>query len=220
MSETVSSAVLERLPPTRKPGWKTHRVMDQVSIYLPILLMGLMAMASYWLLRLTPSTTEAPPERAVTHEPDYVMRRFSIKTFRPDGGLKSEIFGSEARHHPDTDSTEIDQARIRSIDERGMLTTATARRVISNGAQTEFVLEGDAVVVREGGRTPDGVVVARMEFRGELLRVYTQPQRLVSDQPVTLLRGNDQLRADSLDYQGDEGIALFKGRVKGLLSTR
>lgn len=220
MGQAAPSPALERLPPVRRPGWRTHRIMDQVSIYLPILLMGLMAMASYWLLRVTPSTPEAAPERAVTHEPDYVMRRFSIKTFHPSGELKSEIFGSEARHHPDTDTTEIDQARIRSIDERGLLTTATARLVISNGAQTEFVLEGDAVVVREGGRKPDGAAISRMEFQGELLRVYTQPQRLVSDQPVTLLRGNDRLRADSLDYQGDEGVALFKGRVKGLLSTR
>jgi lipopolysaccharide export system protein LptC len=220
VSQSASSSALERLPPARRPGWRTHRIMDQVSIYLPILLMGLMAMASYWLLRITPSTPDAAPERAVTHEPDYVMRRFSIKTFHPNGELRSEIFGSEARHHPDTDTTEIDQARIRSIDERGLLTTATARLVISNGAQTEFVLEGDAVVVREGGRTPDGAAIPRMEFQGERLRVYTQPQRLVSDQPVTLLRGNDRLRADSLDYQGDEGVALFKGRVKGLLSTR
>jgi lipopolysaccharide export system protein LptC len=194
--------------------------MDQVSIYLPILLMGLMALASYWLLRVTPSATEAPPERAATHEPDYVMRRFSIKTFHPGGELKSEIFGSEARHHPDTDSIEIDQARIRSINERGLLTIATARRAISNGAQTEFMLEGDAVVTREGGRTSDGAVVPRMEFRSDLLHVYTEPQRLVSDQPVTLLRGNDRLRADTLDYRGDEGIALFKGRVKGVLSPR
>jgi lipopolysaccharide export system protein LptC len=84
------------------------------------------------------------------------MRRFSVKVFDADGALTSEIYGAEARHRPDTDMVEIDQARIRSVQAGSLLTTATAQRVTSNGAQTEFVLEGDAVVVREAGRTADG----------------------------------------------------------------
>jgi lipopolysaccharide export system protein LptC len=195
-------------------------VLDQLSIYLPVLLMGLLAMASYWLLRATPDApTDAAPV-PVTSEPDYFMRRFSVKVFDPNGTLKSEVFGTEARHRPDSDAMEVDQARIRSIGDDGLLTTATARRVISNGEQTEFVLEGDAVVVREAGRAADGSTLPRLEFRGDLLRVYTDPQRLVSERPVTLLRGNDRLQADSLDYQVDDSLALFRGRVKVQLVPR
>lgn len=204
----------------RAAAWRPRRIWDQVSIYLPVLLMALLAAASYWLLRLTPEAVEPAPQRPVTHEPDYFMRRFSVKVFDEGGALKTEVYGAEARHHPDTDSTEIDQARIRSVDPNGLLTTATAQRVISNSAQTEFVLQGDAVVVREGGRGTDGAPVPRMEFRGEVLQVFTDPQRLVSDRPVTLLRGNDQINADSLDYVGDDHVALLKGRVKARLAPR
>ncbi len=201
---------------TRRP----RRLWDQVSIYLPVLLMGLIALASYWLLRATPEAALPTPDRPVTHEPDYFMRRFSVKVFDADGTLKSEIYGAEARHHPDTDTVEIDQARIRSLQAGGLLTTATAQRVTSNGAQTEFVLQGDAVVVREAGQTTDGSVLPRLEFRGELLHVFTQPQRLWSDRPVTVVRGGDRIQADALDYQGDDRVVLFKGRVKARLSPR
>lgn len=182
--------------------------------------MGLMALASYWLLRATPDAVLPSVARPVTHEPDYFMRRFSVKVFDADGALTSEIYGAEARHRPDTDMVEIDQARIRSVQAGSLLTTATAQRVTSNGAQTEFVLEGDAVVVREAGRTADGSVLPRLEFRGELLQVFMEPQRLLSDRPVTVVRGNDRINADSLDYQGDERVVVFKGRVKAQLSPR
>jgi lipopolysaccharide export system protein LptC len=216
----VSGPALHLAAGPRAAAWRPRRIWDQVSIYLPVLLMALLAAASYWLLRLTPEAIEPAPQRPVTHEPDYFMRRFSVKVFDEGGALKTEVYGAEARHHPDTDSTEIDQARIRSVDPNGLLTTATAQRVISNSAQTEFVLQGDAVVVREGGRGADGAPVPRMEFRGEVLQVFTDPQRLVSDRPVTLLRGNDQINADSLDYVGDDHVALLKGRVKARLAPR
>lgn len=209
---TVASPSLRRVTP--------RQLWDQVSIYLPVLLMGLLALASYWLLRATPEAMAPAAERPVTHEPDYFMHRFSIKVFDASGTLKTEVFGAQARHHPDTDSTEIDQARIRSIRPDGLLTTATAQRVTSNSAQTEFVLQGDAVVVREGGRNADGTTAPKLTFHGEELRVFMEPQRLVSDHPVTLVRGNDRLNADTLDYKGHERVAVFKGRVKAELSPR
>lgn len=211
----LSPATAGRAAPRR-----SARVWDRVSIYLPVLLMGLMALASYWLLRATPGPDLPRAERPVSHEPDYFMRRFSVKVFDANGELTNEIFGAEARHHPDTDSVEIDQARIRSVQPGGLLTTATAQRVTSNGAQTEFVLEGDAVVVREAGRKADGTPLPRLEFRGELLRVSTQTQRLQSDRPVSLVHGNSRIQADSLDYTGTDQVLLFQGRVKAQLASR
>ena len=193
---------------------------DQLSIYLPVLLMGLLALASYWLLRATPAPLEPEPERPPTHEPDYLMRRFAVKVFDASGALKSEVYGAEARHHPDTDTTEIDQARIRSLGPDGRVTTATAQRIISNAGQTEFTLDGDAVVVREPAPSGGAAAAPRMEFRGEYLQVFTDPERVISDRPVVLVRGNDRLTADSLDYRGDERAAVLKGRVRATLAPR
>ena len=212
MPAPPASASVAR-PPARR--WA-----DQLTVYLPVLLMGLLALASYWLLRATPPPPEPAVARAVTSEPDYFMRRFSVRVFDVNGMLINEVFGSEARHRPDTDTLEVDQARIRLVSDDGVVTTASARSVVSNGARTEFVLEGDAVVVREGRTLANGSPAPRLEFRGDQLRVFTDPQRLVSEQPVTVLRGNDKLQSDTLDYVGADQVALMRGRVKVRLSPR
>ena len=40
----------------------------------------------------------------------------------------------------------------------------------------------------------------RLEFRSEFLHAYTHTERVRSDKPVTLTRGNDRFTADSMDY--------------------
>jgi lipopolysaccharide export system protein LptC len=210
---------LDRHAPTtprpRAPWW------DRLSIYLPIMLMGLLALASYWLLRATPEAPDAQPDQAVTGDPDYYMRNFSVKSFDPSGKIRSEVVGAEARHYPDNDRVEIDEARIRNLAETGAVMTAVAQRVTTNADNTIFVLEGDAVVVREGGRNAKGDVLPRLEFRGDFLRVELEPvERVSSHLPVEVLRNTDRITALTLDYRGDERVADFQGRVRVQLNPR
>ena len=125
------------------------RIWGMFSIYLPILLMGLLALGTYWLVRNAPKPLEQPQERAVSHEPDYFMRDFSIKSFDANGRLQSEIKGDQLRHFLDTDTLEIDNARMRSVNAEGRVTVATAKRALSNADGSEVQLFGNAVVTRE-----------------------------------------------------------------------
>ena len=213
--DTVDLTEPAARPPRRKP-----KLWDRLAIYLPVLLMGLLALASYWLLRATPAPEEPEVARAVSGEPDYFMRGFSVKAFDLDGSLKSEVVGDEARHHPDDDRIEIDNARIRNIDPEGRPTVASAKLVTTNADNSQFILQGNAVVVREAAVGPNGEALPRLEFQGEYLKVFLDPERVISDQPVVLLRGGDRLVADTLDYRGDAGVADFKGRVKARLVPR
>ena len=194
------------------------RAWDQLSVYLPVLLMMLLALASYWLLRLTPEPPKPAPERPVTHEPDYYMRRFSVKIFAANGALSSEMYGTQAHHFPDTDTVVIDNARVRSFNANKQLSTATANQVIANGAGTEFELKGDAIVVRQSGFSPSGKRVSRMEFHGEHLKVSTTPEVVTSDVPVLLVRDADQITGDTLDYRGDATqVVEITGNVRAKL---
>jgi lipopolysaccharide export system protein LptC len=195
-----------------RAGW------DRIAVYLPIILMGLMALGTYWLARNTPMAAPAEPKRPATHEPDYFMRRFSVKTFDAAGRLRSEVYGTEARHHPDTDTLEIDQPRIRSFDARGRLTVATARLALSNADASEVQLFGDAVVTRAATTGPDGKPQPRLEFRGEFLDAFLDTERVKSNKPVELLRGDDRFTADSMDFDNSEQVLELRGRVRGRLT--
>lgn len=190
---------------------------NRLSIYLPILLMGVLALGSYWLVRNTPIFSSGDVAAPVTHEADYFMRDFSVKNFDALGHLKSEVFGSEAHHFPDTDTVEINQVRIRSVNPQGLVTVSTADRGLSNGDGSEVQLFGNAVVVRQAVVDKGVVVQPKMEFRGDFLHAYLATERVRSNKPVTLVRGADTFTADSMDYNNLDRLMQLDGRVKGIL---
>ena len=197
-------------------AWRwTRTTWDRIAIYLPVILMGVMALGTYWLARNTPTFFGgSDAHRPVTHDPDYFMRDFAVRTFDATGRLHSEVFGAEARHYPDTDTLEIDQPRIRSYDEQGNVTVSTAKSGISNGDGSEVELIGNAAVVRE---PLAGTDVPRMEFHGEFLHGFMNTERVTSNKPVTLIRGNDRFVGDQMEYDNLNRVLVLRGRVHGTI---
>ncbi|MFN3569408.1 MAG: LPS export ABC transporter periplasmic protein LptC [Polaromonas sp.] len=206
-------------------GWRrtldrVSRVWERTAIYIPVLLMGLLALGTYWLVRNTPEALPAEGQRAVSSEPDYYMRKFGIKTFDEAGQLKSDVTGIEVRHYPDTDTLEIDKALIRSYSIEGRLTTSTGDRALTNGDGSEVQLIGNARVVRDASVGPDGKELQRLEFRGEFLHVFVNEERVKSHLPVVIRRGRDEFEGDTFAYDNLDRVADLKGRVKGVLVPR
>lgn len=195
-------------------------VWDRLSIYLPIAVMGLMALGTYWLVQNSPQPEVPVAKRPVRHEPDYFMKNFSVATFVESGRLKSEVFGVAARHFPDTDTLEIDRIRIRSFDQQGRLTTATADRALTNGDASVVELFGNALLVREAQPDVSGNLVPRIEFRGEYLHTNTETERVTSDKPVQLRRGNDVFNGDTMDFDNVSQVLVMQGRVKGRINPK
>ena len=203
-----------------KPAAVLRAAWERLSIYLPIILMGLLALGTYWLASNTPIFSAPEAERVERHEPDYFMRKFEVKTFDAAGRLKSEVFGEEARHYPDTDTLEIDKARIRSFSEDGRLTVATAQRALSNGDGSEVQLSGNAVVVRDAAVDASGKQIPRLVVRGEFLHVFMDTERIRSHLPVVMTRGGDEFAGDSMDFDNLDRVMNLQGRVKGYLAAR
>jgi lipopolysaccharide export system protein LptC len=195
-------------------------IWDRLSIYLPIVVMGLMALGTYWLVQNSPTVDAPVVERPKRYEPDYFMKEFSVTTFVDAGRLKSEVFGVSARHFPDSDLLEIDRIRIRSFDEQGRLTTATANRALTNSDASVVELFGNALLVREAQSDKAGNPVPRIEFRGEYLHANTETERVKSDKPVQLRRGNDVFVGDSMDYDNLSQVMVMQGRVRGLINPK
>lgn len=195
-----------------RQGW------DQFSLYLPVLLMGLLALGTWWLVRNAPMPQLPAVERGPSNQPDYFMKSFSVKSFDANGRLQSEVQGEVARHFPNTDTLEIEKARMRSVSPEGQLTLATADRALTNADASEVQLFGNAVVTREPlpGK-PGAPRQPRMEFRSEFLHAYTKTERVRSDKPVILIRGNDQFTADGMDYDNLDQVMQLRGRVRGIL---
>ena len=191
---------------------------DRFVLYLPLLIMAALALATYWLVHTAPLAGAAAEQRPLTHDPDYFMEGFSVRTFDAQGRVRTEILGEKARHYPDTQWLEIDGIRIKSYDAKGRLTTATATRGLTNEDSSEVQLIGNAVVVREAAVATSGPAAPRMEYRGEFLHAFMETERITSDKPVDLRRGEDRFTADAMDFDNLSRVMQLTGRVKGRLA--
>ena len=200
---------------------RLRRWADRFAAYLPIVLMGLMAMTTYWLVRNAPVETEALSERPPRHVPDYYMHDFTVKVFGADGRLKSEVVGTEGRHFPDTDTLEIDEPRIRILNADGRLTTAVAKRGLINADGSEAQLFDKAVVVREPMTNKQGVTLPRTELQSDFLHMFANTEEVRSHLPVVLVRGaGDRFTGDGLAYDNLDRVIQLTGRVRGTLLPR
>jgi lipopolysaccharide export system protein LptC len=195
-------------------GW------EHTAMYIPIFLMGLLALGTYWLVRNTPPPLLTERPGAASAEPDYYMRNFGIKTFGDAGQLKSDVTGAEVRHYPQTDTLEIDRALIRSYNAEGKLTTSTGDRALITGDGSQVQLIGNARVVRQAGVDGKGQSVPQLQFTGEFLHVFVNEERVKSHLPVVITRGNDRFAGDTFAYDNLDGVASMQGHVKGILMPR
>jgi len=198
---------------------RVRRVFDRLAVYLPLLLMGLMAMSTYWLVRNTPLMGEAEQDAPLRHVPDYFMRDFSVKVFAEDGHLKSEMVGIEGRHYPDTDTLEVDQPRIRVLGAEGRVTTAVAAKGLINADGSEAQLFDKAVVVREANTNAQGVITPRSELHSDFLHFFADTEQVRSHLPVLLVRGaGDRFTSqEGIDYDNLGRVMQLTGRVRGTL---
>ena len=196
------------------------KILERLTLYLPTILMGLMALGTYWLVRSTPSFSEPAQQEVVSQDPDFVLEKFSIKTFDKTGQLRSELFGDVARHFPDRDTVEVDRVKILNFNMAGHVTTATASKAITNSDASEVELIGNAVVVREARTDESGEVIPTMSYRSDYLHAYMDEERITSNKPVELLRGQDRFTADSMNYSNSQQVLSLQGRVRGTLMPK
>lgn len=220
-AEPGDSAGGVTLPPAaafpRAPGataWH-RRAANVVSAYLPVLLMGLLALGTWWLVTNTPLIEEPQVPAPARHEPDYTMTRFSVQRFAAGGAMQARIEGDRMRHYPDTDTLEIDNVRIRAVAADGRVTLASATRALSNGDASEVQLLGGAHVVREAHEKTEEI-----HFRGEFLHAFFDTERVRSHLPVTVTRGATEVRADAMEYDHLSGVVRFNGRMRGVFEPR
>lgn len=202
-----------------------QRLWEAASLYLPVLLMGVLALGSWWLVRQAPRPGYVAPAALAPDEPDYTLHDFALRQFDATGRITGEITGDMARHYPATGTLVVEAVRTRSIGLDGSVTTSSARQGISNEDGSELRLHGDALVRRipgpgTGGSGTKSGPAPELVLLGQSLHAWQESGQLRSNQPVMLTRESESFTADSLHYDSRQQVLVLQGRVRGVIQPQ
>jgi lipopolysaccharide export system protein LptC len=205
------------LPPPQQPRLRLPwhlRLRELVLSYLPLLLMTLLALATWWLVKNAPRNEAPSAARPISNEPDYTMTQFALEQFDTDGRLKLRVEGQRLRHFPAIDRLEIDQAQISAWAPDGRITRASAQQALGKGDASELQLLGGAEVTSVDAA---GVPIL---MRGEFLHAFLVTERVKSHLPVVVRHGSSELRAAGLEYDHAAQRLDLKGPLRAVLAPR
>ncbi len=198
-----------------RPALAWHqRLREAVASYLPLLVMALLALATWWLLKNSPRPSSVAEAPVASSAPDYTMRQFAIERFDAAGRLSLRIEGARLQHFPAADRLDIEGATIRAIAPDGRVTTAMARRALANGDGSEVQLLGRAEVrsVDAGGQS--------LVMRGEFLDLFLVTERVETHLPVVVQFGGTELHAAGLLYDNAARRLDLQGPMRAELPPR
>ena len=195
-----------------------RRVLDRLALYLPAILMAVFALGSWWLVRSLPSFFNETVAPSVRHEPDYFLQNFSVKSFDSHGRLMRELSGEHAQHFPDTDTLDIQKVQLRGHSQEGQHVNAVADQALAKGDGTQVTLVGNVHISQPASTSANGLRAAT-EMRSQEIKAFVKEERLVSEVPVEVWRGQDLFTAEKMQMNSKTGEYELSGRVRGLVQA-
>ena len=188
---------------------------DRFILYLPAVLMSLLALLTYWMIQRSPGWVEpSEPRKPVGHEVDFYMRGAQVKSYDRQGRLQSEISGREIRHYGDDLTLQVDEPRLYLLGRDNSITRASAEQAWAKEDGSRFELSGQAVMTRSAIRLADGSTAPEIQVRSDWLIVDAEQETLQSPKPVVFFSGQNRFSADSLSFDNRNGVTELKGRVR------
>lgn len=179
---------------------------------LPVVLIGLLALVSWWMVSNAPRQDEAVPAAEASSAPDFRMQNFSMQQFDAEGRQQAILRGRELLHYPSKREVEIEEVKLDGSDPAGLAYDAEARQAQADDANTRVVLRGDARVRRLDPAAP-------AEFLSDEVTVYTQTHKVASDALVEMRQGPYQVQARGLRYDHSSGQVALLSAVKGRMAN-
>jgi lipopolysaccharide export system protein LptC len=194
---------------------RLRQLLDKLSIYLPLIVMALLASGSWWLVRSVPALLTPEANKPVRQDPDYRLADFSVKSFNASGRMTREVIGDKAQHYPATEALHIDQVRIYAESDSGATMNARAEKGIATDDGKQVTLIGNAYAIKHPQDTRP-----QIELRGQRLVALPDEDRVVSADPVQITRDRDVFTGNTMDFNSNTGEHVLQGRVRGTLAPK
>ncbi|MET3116697.1 lipopolysaccharide export system protein LptC [Undibacterium sp. GrIS 1.8] len=181
---------------------------DRFRVWVGIIMLGVIAMGSFWVLQvLRKSDEEGNMRSAARTDPDYYVENFNFIRLSNKGQANFHVTGSRLTHNPQYDNFEITQPRINSFDkdktpvtvraDRGLVEQKTAQLSEQAKAQVEINTQSDEIHLYDNVQVvrPESDTTKYMQLNTDYLLLLPDLNTMKTDHPVTLYSQNSETHA-------------------------
>jgi lipopolysaccharide export system protein LptC len=187
--------------------------------FLPMFLMGLLTLGTYWMVQMSTPNLDAAKQKR--HVPDYTMDKIVVTTLGPEGNTKFRVVGEKLIHYEDDASSEIDWPIARRFHETKPAITVRSDKGFMDGDMTILQLVGNATLTRPAqSATATQAGTARMFMSSSRFTVLMNEDIVKTNQPVNLEQGLSIMTSqEGAIFDNVHQKLTMIGQVKGRIES-
>jgi lipopolysaccharide export system protein LptC len=199
---------------------RTRSLLDRMTAWSPVLLLGGLAALTYWL----DAQVQGPPPRrdgTARHDPDLFAERFRAVKLDEKGRMVQSLSGRRVDRFADDQSTVIASPQMTQtdVDKPGFAITADSASVTSDREDVYFT--GNVVARREAvpaqpGRDGSGAITVKTEY----LHAIPNQRQVRTDKPVTIEEARGIINSVGLELDDNAKTVKFKSGVRGTFQSQ
>lgn len=184
---------------------------------LPLILMGALTLATFWLVQINTPPVKSSLERVRLHEPDYTIKEGTLSALNELGNTKYRILGVKVTHYDDDASIDILAPRMRLFQADKPPVTVKSDTGHLDGDLTILDLYDNASIFRPAQEaTATQPASLRMLARSSYFKVLINDDVIETDKPITLEQGMSIMHSnDGGIFNNIEQSMVLSGQVKG-----
>lgn len=177
---------------------------------LPLMLLTLLAVLTFWLERATQGDSAGGNGKG-RHDPDFIVSNLNMRQFNLDGSLKHALAARKMLHYTDDDSTVVTDPAL-TFYAHAQPTHLDARQARVSQDGKEVRLTDNVRMIRDAGDDSPALVVTTAE-----LLVYPDDETARSASPVTITQGRSVILGSGIEVDNHERTLKLLGRVHGTI---
>ncbi|QWD90623.1 LPS export ABC transporter periplasmic protein LptC [Polynucleobacter sp. MWH-Braz-FAM2G] len=184
---------------------------------MPLILMGVLTLATFWLVQKNTPPDKPALERVRLHEPDYTIRDGALSALNELGTTKYRILGVKVTHYDDDASIDIQAPRMRLFQTDKPPVTVRSDTGHLDGDLTILDLFDNATIFRPAQEaTATQAATLRMLASSSYFKVLINDDIIETNKPVTLQQGMSIMSStDGGIFNNVEQSMVLTGQVKG-----
>ena len=184
---------------------------------MPLILMGMLTLATFWLVQKNTPSDKSPLERVRLHEPDYIIKDGALSALNEFGKTKYRVLGVKVTHYDDDASIDILTPRMRLFQAEKPPVTVKSDTGHLDGDLTILDLYDNASIFRPAQEaTATQPATLRMLASSSYFKVLINDDIIETDRPITLEQGMSIMHStDGGVFNNVEQSMVLSGQVKG-----